>query len=376
MDRSLDEIINSRDAPRGERRGRGPRNDNYSRGPRRDERAPRRDDFPRDGVKKSYPRETPRDIDKSVTVPVRVAMRELTLSSDWVHDKFDDDDTRRPQRGPRNDRHSRYSPEPAREAAESKTVRAENLHYELSQKDLSDLFGRIGPLQSVRILYDRSDRSQGIAFVTYDYAEDAAVAVREYNGANAMGQPIRLSLSYGSSSKPTRNPFDNVEKPSRSLFDRIGRDSVGNEPRSRGGRRGRSASPSSRPSRQGELDRYVPAGRERRASRSPIRRRGAPREVGRRPGARREDNGGRGGRRGGRGDGEGRATVQGRPKKTAEELDAEMDNYWGATGATATDTQTDTSRQPQVETIPHGQNNTMAATSTVNADDDIDLMVE
>lgn len=220
----------------------------------------------------------------------------------------------------------------------------------------------------MRVLYDRSDRSQGIAFITYLHVEDASVAVREYNGANAMGQPIRLSLSHAPAAKP-RNPFDFVEKPARSLFDRIDDKSSGG-----GRRRGRSASPtSSRPNRA-EIDRYVPGGRERRASRSPMRRRGTPREAGRRPGARREESG-RGGRGGRRGDGEGRAT-QGRPKKTAEELDAEMDNYWGGAGGSAVDAPEQSGREPQVETVAQGQNNAMAATSTINADDDIDLMVE
>lgn len=48
------------------------------------------------------------------------------------------------------------------------------------------------------------------------------------------------------------------------------------------------------------------------------------RRDGRRPGARRER-----GERGGRGGGE-RLARDGRPKKTQEELDAEMEDYWGA----------------------------------------------
>lgn len=56
-------------------------------------------------------------------------------------------------------------------------------------------------------------------------------------------------------------------------------------------------------------------------SRSPLPPR---RREGRRPGARRE-----GGERAGRGGGE-RVARDGRPKKTQEELDAEMEDYWGA----------------------------------------------
>ena len=67
------------------------------------------------------------------------------------------------------------------------------------------------------------------------------------------------------------------------------------------------------------VDRYIPGRGSR--SRSP-----RPRREGRRPGARREGRGER--RGGGRGGGE-RLARDGRPKKTQEELDAEMEDYWG-----------------------------------------------
>ena len=69
------------------------------------------------------------------------------------------------------------------------------------------------------------------------------------------------------------------------------------------------------------VDRYVPGRGSR--SRSPRPRRG---RDGRRPGERRA----RGERTGGgRGGGE-RLARDGRPKKSQEELDAEMEDYWGA----------------------------------------------
>jgi THO complex subunit 4 len=192
-----------------------------------------------------------------------------------------------------------------------------------------------------------------------------------------MGQPIYLSIQ--ESARPSRNPFDNVEEPNRSLFDRIDKR--------------RSASPNAR-----NVDRYLPpGGRGPRGSRSPPRRggrgdRGAPRETGRRPGARRENTDRReGGREGGRERGDrrgpgpkkendGRQTVQGRPRKTAEELDAEMDDYWGGgsaanEGSAVASGANEPGREPQVATIAGGQNNNMGTTSTA-PDDDIDLMVE
>ena len=121
----------------------------------------------------------------------------------------------------------------------------------------------------------------------------------------------------------SRNPLDTAVKPGRSLFDRI------EDPNSRrGGGRSRSRSPGvarrsnfMKPAPEG-VDRYVPddrdSGRGRRRSRtnSPIRRRRSPVRH-RRGGPRRER------------DEEGHQMVGGRPRKTQEELDKEMEDYWG-----------------------------------------------
>ena len=258
-------------------------------------------------------------------------------------------------------------------------LRVDNIHYDLSEKDLKvtyprayskpslmsiqELFTRIGDIASVRMTYDRHDRPTGTAFVTYYSLRDARDAVREFDGANAYGQPIHVTLlppGPAPGARP-RNPFDNVEKPSRSLFERIEHDSA---PRSR--RRSNS------PARDGG-DRYVPG-----RARSPISRRGTPREGGRRPGARRE-NSGRPARGGRRGDGEGRPSGA-RPKKTAEELDAEMNDYWGGGAgqgeAAAVAADSSTAREPQVKTVENGENPGQAAPAPINESDDIDLMVE
>lgn len=201
--------------------------------------------------------------------------------------------------------------------------------------------------------YDRAGRSEGTAFVTYARVVDARTAIREFDGANAKGQPIRLTLlPLGPRAPAARrdNPFDRVENP-KSLFDRI------EAPSGRSSRR-RSDSPAedserdryahrrsgrdsvrtgAAPSRRSDMtkpppeniDRYVPG--ERDGRRSPTRRGG--RDSGRRPGERRE-RGGRGERgRSERNDGDARM-VNGRPRKTQEELDAEMEDYWGSAAST------------------------------------------
>lgn len=179
----------------------------------------------------------------------------------------------------------------------------------------------------------------------------ARAAIREYDGANAKGLPIKLTImpsGPGRGSRPD-NPFDRVEPPRRSLFERVERprdrsaSPVGAEngsyddrrtaSRRGGGRLGDSndrRSDVSKPAPE-HIDRYVPG----QGNHSPPpRRRGLPpREGGRRPGQRRE-NGGRERNRDRDRDDSGHKMVNGRPRKTAEELDQEMEDYWGNMNAT------------------------------------------
>ncbi|KAK8095279.1 uncharacterized protein PG998_001909 [Apiospora kogelbergensis] len=295
MDRSLDEIVaDSQHKKRGPR----PRRGGNGGGRDRDNgRLRERDSYPRDGVRKST-RDDSRQMD-----------------SEWVHDKFEDAGSfgGRP-RGSRN-----RSPGPSSSDTRGTKVKIDNLHYELTQEDLEGLFGKIGHVIKVELLYDRAGRSEGTAYVTYNRSDDARAAIREFDGANAKGQPIRLSIVPQAS---RRNPFESAHMPGRSLADRITVPSG----------RSRSLSPNRYSNRDRDVDRYVPGGRSGGRSRSPMRRnrrggdggRGGG-DRGRRPGARREARE-KEDRAGGGDDRKGR---QGRPKKTAEELDAEMADYFG-----------------------------------------------
>ncbi|KAL9484586.1 hypothetical protein ACSS6W_003375 [Trichoderma asperelloides] len=290
MDRGLDEII-------------ADKRSNGSRNRRGGDRRRDRQDYPRDGVKKSS-RNEPRNLD-----------------SEWVHDRYEENST--PIATAEQHRVAGANP-PAGDARGAR-LRVENIHYDLTEEDLDELFRRIGPITKLQLRYDRSGRSEGVAFVTYEDREDAAEAIKQFDGANANGQPIRLiALSNGNS----RNPFDTAVMPGKPLSERI----------SAPGGRSRSLSPHRRydeedAARRG-IDRYVPGGGSR--SRSPMPpRRGA---GGRRPGARREggrdQDAARGGR-GGRGGARAERTNTPRPKKTQEELDAEMEDYFNANGGAA-----------------------------------------
>ncbi|KAF2858917.1 RNA-binding domain-containing protein [Piedraia hortae CBS 480.64] len=199
----------------------------------------------------------------------------MDLDSDWVHDRFDEQ-----QQYPRR-RPSPYGFEqrPSRRRREEEDygtkLRVDNIHYDLTEDELRGLFERKGPVRSVRLMYDRQDRSEGTAFVTYDDARDARAAMADFDGQNANGQPISITIV------PTGPVGRARERPQRSLFERM------DLPRGR------------------NIDRYVPRKNFSR-SRSPLRR-----------------------PRGGRGHGRNQGQER-RPMKTEQELDAEMADYWDA----------------------------------------------
>ncbi|OCL13933.1 hypothetical protein AOQ84DRAFT_429159 [Glonium stellatum] len=294
MDQSLDESMSARQAAsRGGYRGRG----------QRGQRDRRQNNYPRDGVKK------------------------------WVHDRYQDDgDARRTARDSyKPPRHNRYSPEPdSQNPPTGFKVRIDNLHFQINKEELAELFAKQGPVLATDIVYDRHDRSTGVAYVTYGKLAHAEEAIRAYHGQKALGEHIYLSMVRPGNPRPARNPFDNVAPPSRSLFERI--EGRGGRQERNGVRRNRSDSPVrhsdvSKPAPEG-IDRYVPGQNAGHRQRSPPPRRGNPRASGpagnngRRPGIRRPGNNGRGR------DDRSRPLVQGRPQKTTEELDAEMEDYW------------------------------------------------
>ena len=234
-----------------------------------------------------------------------------------------------------------------------------------------DLFTRIAPVTSLSLRFDRAGRSSGTAFVTYASVSSANRAIREFDGANAAGQPIRLTLLPTATSvdltrgKATagRNPFDTAVKPGRSLFDRVEMPGAGRH----GGGRSRSRSPgaprrtdTSKPPPDG-VDRYIPpaGGSRRRRSRTRSPRRRSPVSRARSP-----IHG-----RGGRGRGEererGSRIVNGRPRKTQEELDREMEDYWVL-------------KAEENGAVIGGQNvekKDNAVASVVVEDDDIDMII-
>ncbi|XP_010553032.1 PREDICTED: LOW QUALITY PROTEIN: THO complex subunit 4B-like [Tarenaya hassleriana] len=144
-----------------------------------------------------------------------------------------------------------------------------NLEYGVSNEDIKELFSEVGDLKRYGIHYDRSGRSKGTAEVVFSRRADAMAAVKRYNNVQLDGKPMNIEIVGTNLSAPAPPPL-----PANVMFGNL--NGAPRRGRGRGGFMGR------------------------------------PRGGG----------GGIGGGRGGRGRGRGR-----NEKISAEDLDAELDNY-------------------------------------------------
>ncbi|THV00705.1 RNA-binding domain-containing protein [Dendrothele bispora CBS 962.96] len=149
----------------------------------------------RRGSRKPYSRPPPRDV-----------------NSQWVHDKAPGvSDTKDALSGSRRGPSSSTAPD-------TKLV-VSNLHYEITSKDLSAIFGQIGTLvREPFIRYDRSGRSSGVAIISYETVEEATKAKKQFHGILAKGQPMEITFD---TQAPRPNSRRSVSAPTHSLLNRI-----------------------------------------------------------------------------------------------------------------------------------------------------------
>jgi RNA recognition motif. (a.k.a. RRM, RBD, or RNP domain) len=70
-----------------------------------------------------------------------------------------------------------------------------NLHHEVNNTDIYDLFSNVGPLARALIVYDRAGNHTGRGEVTFERYEHALEAVKRYNGVPLDNRPLEITLS-------------------------------------------------------------------------------------------------------------------------------------------------------------------------------------
>jgi RNA recognition motif-containing protein len=66
-----------------------------------------------------------------------------------------------------------------------------NLSYDVVQTDLEEMFGKIGPIKSAKVIRDQySGESKGFGFVEMESADDGKTAIEQCNGQEVKGRHI------------------------------------------------------------------------------------------------------------------------------------------------------------------------------------------
>ncbi|KAH9986170.1 hypothetical protein BJV74DRAFT_845142 [Russula compacta] len=109
-------------------------------------------------------------------------------------------------------------------ASLSSKLMVTNLHYEITPKDLTAIFGQMGTLvREPFIRYDRSGRSSGVAIIMFETPAEATRAKKQLDGVLAKGQPISIEFDQGVSRRTSASApslLNRIQKPP--LLDRLG----------------------------------------------------------------------------------------------------------------------------------------------------------
>jgi cold-inducible RNA-binding protein len=69
-----------------------------------------------------------------------------------------------------------------------------NLAYSVSNDDLQQLFSQAGQVQSATVIMDKfSGQSKGFGFVEMTTAEEAAKAIRQFDGTDLKGRNLKVN---------------------------------------------------------------------------------------------------------------------------------------------------------------------------------------
>ncbi|HWA28387.1 MAG TPA: RNA-binding protein [Lacunisphaera sp.] len=92
--------------------------------------------------------------------------------------------------------------------AENNKLYVGNLPFASTAQDLEALFGQVGTVSVVEIIFDKfTGRSRGFAFVTMASAEEAQKAVEKFHGHELEGRALAVNIARPREERPSGGGF-------------------------------------------------------------------------------------------------------------------------------------------------------------------------
>ena len=89
----------------------------------------------------------------------------------------------------------------------SKNIYVGNLPFRTTEESVRDLFGRYGPVQSVKLISDReTGKPRGFGFVEMDDDAAADEAIKSLDGAEFEGRNLKVNEAKPRAPRPARRP--------------------------------------------------------------------------------------------------------------------------------------------------------------------------
>lgn len=83
------------------------------------------------------------------------------------------------------------------------TVFVGNISYDTTEEQLRDTFAQVGTVVTFRLVYDQTTgKPKGYGFCEYSDPETAMSALRNLNGVDVNGRPVRVDIADKSAPPP------------------------------------------------------------------------------------------------------------------------------------------------------------------------------
>lgn len=80
-----------------------------------------------------------------------------------------------------------------------------NLHYGVNEDELTEIFGKFGTVNSVKVITDKySGQSKGFGFIEMEDDAEGNQAVSELNGIEISGRNIKVNIAHEKKRDPNQ----------------------------------------------------------------------------------------------------------------------------------------------------------------------------